>query len=260
MRARIHPTAIVHPEAVVGEDVAIGAYAIVGAGVRLGARTILAPHAVVEGPTVLGEGNAVSSFAVLGTPAQARAKADAPSDEALEGTLRIGAGNVFREHVTVHRGTRGHATVVGDGNLFMASSHVAHDAVVGSHGTFANAVQLAGHAVIGDYVTFGGLAGVAQFVRVGASAFVAAGAMCERDVPPFVVVQGDRARVRALNTVGLRRRGFDEPTIARLERAFRALFASKGTRARAIATLPEALRSDPRVAELVEALSVRPSR
>ena len=121
--------------------------------------------------------------------------------------LEIGERNVFREHVTVHRGTDGRTTRIGSNNLFMVGAHVAHDVVVGSHCVFANAVQLAGHAVVEDWVTFGGLRGVAQFVRVGESAFVAAGAVCERDVPPFVIVQGDRARVRALNVVGLQRRG-----------------------------------------------------
>jgi len=136
----------------------------------------------------------------------------------------------------------------------MAGSHAAHDTVLGSHVTLANGVQLAGHSKVDDYATFGGLSGVAQFVHVGESAFVAAGAMCERNVPPFVVVQGDRARIRALNKVGLERRGVDEDTIAALSKAYVALFGSRKPRARAIAELPADLRVNPFVARLLAAL------
>ena len=121
-----------------------------------------------------------------------------------------------------------------DPHVLAVDSHVAHDAVVGSGCALSNAVQLAGHSVVGDGVTFGGLSGLAQFVRVGEAAFVAAGAMCERDVPPFVIVQGDRARVRALNVVGLRRRGVPEGSITRLEQAFRVLFGGRRPRAEAL--------------------------
>jgi UDP-N-acetylglucosamine acyltransferase len=154
----------------------------------------------------------------------------------------------------VHRGTEGRATAIGDDNLFMVGSHVAHDARVGSFGTFANGVQLAGHARIEDHVTFGGLSGVAQFVVVGQSAFVAAGAMCERRVPPFVIVQGDRARARALNVVGLRRRGVPEGSIERLLAAFRLLFG-KTPRATALPSVP---RGDPYVDALLDALVAGP--
>jgi UDP-N-acetylglucosamine acyltransferase len=134
---------------------------------------------------------------------------------------------------------------------------VGHDAVVGDSVALANGVQLAGHSRVGDHATFGGLAGIAQHVTVGASAFVAAGAMCERDVPPFVIVQGDRARVRALNRVGLRRRGVPEASIAELEKAFRALFFAKIPRAEAIAGLAT---DDPFVRELALALAATTCR
>ncbi len=246
---RIHPTAIVHPEASLGEDVEIGPYAVVGAGVELGARTRLMAHAIVEGPARLGADNTVFPFAVIGTAAQDKRHAEGP------GRLDVGSGNVFREHVTVHRGTSGRATAVGDHNLFMAGSHAAHDTRIGSHVILANGVQLAGHVKVEDYANFGGLAAVAQFVRIGESAFVAGGAMCERDVPPFVVVQGDRARVRALNKVGLRRRGIEEASVAALGHAYAAIFTSKRPRAEAIAALPESLCADPWVARLLAALA-----
>jgi UDP-N-acetylglucosamine acyltransferase len=205
-----HPTAIVDPRAEIASDVEIGPYAVIHAGVRMGAR------------------NRVHAFAVIG---------DLPQDKRAGGEptrVEIGEGNVFREHVTVHRGTRDTVTRIGSNNLFMVGCHVAHDVTIGSHCVIANAVQLAGHVVVEDYAAFGGLAGVAQFARIGESAFVAAGAMVERDVPPFCIAQGDRARVRAVNRVGLERRGVPRESIAEIERVFRAVFVSKRTRSEAL--------------------------
>jgi UDP-N-acetylglucosamine acyltransferase len=244
---RIHPTALVDPRAEIDASVEIGPYCVVGAGVVIGARTRLRSHVVVEGPTAIGEGNTLHSFAVLGgEPQHKRHRHDGGPTR-----LCVGDANVFREHVTVHRGTDGGTTTVGSHNLFMVGSHVAHDVTVGSHVTVANGVQLAGHAIVRDYATFGGLAGIAQRVEVGESAFVAAGAMVERAVPPFVIVQGDRARVRALNKVGLRRRGVSEESIAALERAFRAIFTSRRPLAEAVRGVE---RGDPYVAKLADAL------
>jgi UDP-N-acetylglucosamine acyltransferase len=247
---KIHPTAVVDPRAELGEGVEVGPYAVVGAGVQLGRGTRLLSHAVVEGPAQLGEENVVHPFAVIGgAPQHKRQPAGASS------RLVVGDRNVFREHVTVHRGTDGRATTLGSHNLLMVGVHVAHDVSVGSSVTIANGVQLAGHTVIADHATFGGLAGLAQFVRVGESAFVAAGAMCEKDVPPFVIVQGDRARVRALNVVGLRRRGVPEESIAALRLAFRAVFGGEGPRARALAGIA---RGDRFVEAFVAALERAP--
>jgi UDP-N-acetylglucosamine acyltransferase len=242
---RVHPTAVVDARAEVADDVEIDAYAIVDAGVRIGRGTRLMTHAVVHGPCAMGEGNVVHPFAVLGGAPQAKKHTGGGT------RTEIGDFNVIREHVTIHGGTEGRATRVGSHNLLMVGAHVAHDTVLGSRCVVANAVQLAGHAIVEDWVTFGGLAGVAQFARVGEGAFVAAGAMCEQRVPPFVIVQGDRARVRALNVVGLRRRGVAEDSIAALERAFRVLFSRKRTRAEALRSLD---RRDPYVARLAAAL------
>ncbi len=242
---RIHSTALVAPGAELHGDVEVGPYSVIGRGVSVGQGTRILAHVVIEGPTRIGAENVIHPFAVLGGAPQAKKKGES-------GRLVIGDNNVVREHVTVHRGTQGKVTQIGSSNLLMVGSHVAHDVTVGSHVTLSNAVQLAGHAVIEDYATFGGMSGVAQFVRVGESAFVAAGAMCERDVPPFVVVQGDRARVRALNKVGLRRRGIDEAAIARLEAAFRLVFGSKLTRAEALKALDQ---SDALVKKLAAALA-----
>lgn len=242
----VHATALVDPRAEVDPSVEIGPYCVVGAGVVLGAGTRLVSHVVVEGPTAIGRGNVIHPFAVLGGEPQHKRHQGGPT------RLVVGDANVIREHVTVHRGTDGGTTSVGSHNLLMVGCHVAHDVALGSHVTVANGVQLAGHAVVEDYATFGGLAGIAQRVRVGESAFVAAGAMVEREVPPFVIVQGDRARVRALNKVGLRRRGVGEESIAALERAYRVLFASGRTLREAAAVVEQ---GDAYVAKLVAAMA-----
>ncbi len=246
----VHPSAIVDRQSELGPGAVVGPYAIVEAGVVLGAGCVLHAHAVVRGRTALGPGNVLHPFAVVGGEPQAKG-AGGPAP------LSVGEGNVFREHATVHGGTDGRTTRIGDGNLFMVGSHVAHDVVVGSRCVFANGVQLAGHAVVEDWVTFGGLSGVTQRVRVGESAFVAATAACERDVPPFVVVQGDRARVRGLNTVGLRRRGVPEDSIAALERAVRKLWHSRLTRREALAILEA--DDEPYVRRLLSSLRREPS-
>jgi UDP-N-acetylglucosamine acyltransferase len=246
--AAIHPTAIVDRRSELASDVVVGPYAIVEAGVVLGAGCVLHPHAVVRGPTVLGARNVIHPFAVVGGDPQAKHRAEGPAP------LEAGARNVFREHATVHGGTDGRVTRIGADNLFMVGSHVAHDVVVGSSCVFANGTQLAGHAVIEDWVTFGGLSGVTQHVRVGESAFVAATAACERDVPPFVVVQGDRARVRGINLVGLKRRGVPEESIAAIERAVRKLWHSRLTRREALVALEPLAIEDSYVRRLLSSL------
>jgi UDP-N-acetylglucosamine acyltransferase len=246
--ARLHATAIVDPSSDLASDVVVGPYAIVGPGVVLGRGCVLHAHAIVRGPARLGAENEVHPFAVVGGEPQAKRRTAGASP------LEVGEGNVFREHTTVHGGTDGRATLIGANNLFMVGSHVAHDVVVGSHCVFANAVQLAGHAVVEDWVTFGGLSGVTQHVRVGEGAFVAGASACERDVPPFVVVQGDRARVRGVNVVGLRRRGVSEASIAALERAVRRIWLSRRTHADAV----ESLRAeeDPYVRKLLSSMAL----
>ena len=233
MARRIHPTAIVSPRAEIGDDVEIGPYVVVEAGVRMGARNVVHP------------------FAVIGGDPQIRKTSGAAN---RRGDLVIGDDNVIREHVTINVSTGARSTRIGANNLLMAGCHVAHDVVIGSSCVIANGVQLAGHVTVEDWVTFGGLAAIQQFVRVGQSAFVAGGAMCERNVPPFVIVQGDRARVRALNVIGLERRGVPAESIAALKRATNALFQSRGDRtfADALASLD---KTDAFVAQLARALS-----
>ena len=238
---RVHATAIVSKSALLGAEVEIGPYCLVGDGVRIGDGCRLHAHVVIEGGAVIGKGNVFHPFCAIGGAPQRRSRSD--KTDATAG-LRVGDRNVFRESVTVHVGTV-NDTSIGSDVLLMASSHVAHDVSLGSYVTVANGVQLAGHVIVEDYATFGGLAGVAQRVRIGESAFIAAGAMCERDVPPFVIVQGDRARVRALNEVGLERRGLSQADIEALHTAFRCLFVSPRR------PVPDALRAHPLVEKLI---------
>ncbi|HSO39752.1 MAG TPA: acyl-ACP--UDP-N-acetylglucosamine O-acyltransferase [Labilithrix sp.] len=258
--SRIHATAVVDPRAELAADVEIGPYSVVGPGVRIDAGTRLHSHVVIGGHTSIGTGNVFHPFSVIGGDPQIRKLVHGQTSEAMSaspvrGALVIGADNVFREHVTVSLSSGEKATTIGAKNLFMAGAHVAHDVTVGSHCVVANAVQLAGHVTVEDWVTFGGLSGVAQWLRVGESAFVAAGAMCERDVPPFVIVQGDRARVRALNVIGLERRGLPASSIALLKRAFARTFVRRASGVSFDDAVRDLDRSDPLVDSFARALA-----
>jgi UDP-N-acetylglucosamine acyltransferase len=215
----VHPTAVVELGARVDPTAEVGPYAVIGARVVIGPRCVIGPHAVIEGETVLGPENTVGPHAVLGAPPQIRGAVG-------EGALVLGAGNTLREHVSVHAGSSGGVTRVGDRNLLMVGSHVAHDCVVGDGVELANGVQLAGHVEVGDHAGIGGLAAVHQLARVGRLAFVGAGAMVSQDVPPFSLASGDRARVYDINRVGLRRHGVDGATRTLLRRALALLLAA----------------------------------
>ena len=253
----LHPLSHVDPSAVLGEDVSVGPFATIARGVHVGDGARIEAHAVLLEGVRLGAGCVVHSFAVLGGAPQDRRYAGEPT------TLEIGPDNVFREHVTAHRGTAqgGGVTRIGRGGLFMVGAHVAHDALLGDFVTLANGTLLAGHVELGDFVVTGGHAAVAPFVRIGQRAFLAGGAMVERDVPPFVIAAGDRARVRALNRVGLERSGVPAYSREALKRAFRLLFVSETPRAEALAALSARSEAeDPFVRELVAFLGLTPKR
>jgi UDP-N-acetylglucosamine acyltransferase len=249
--ANVHATALVDPAAELGTDVEIGAYAIVGAQVRIGAGTVIGPHAVVTGRTTLGERNRVFQFSSIGEIPQDRKYAGEPT------TTTIGSDNVFREYVSVHAGTvqdRGD-TAIGDGNLFLAYSHIAHDCVVGNRTTFSNNAQIAGHVHIGDWAVLGAFGGVHQFCRVGAHAMVAAFAVVLQDVPPYVTVQGYPAKPHGTNSEGLRRRGFSPADILAVRRAYKTLYRGGLPLDEAKAALDAAARDMPVLAPLVEFLA-----
>ncbi|HYC61282.1 MAG TPA: acyl-ACP--UDP-N-acetylglucosamine O-acyltransferase [Thermoanaerobaculia bacterium] len=220
----IAETAVVHPDAVVASDVEIGPYSVIGAYVTIGAGTIIGPHVRIEGPTMIGERNRFTGQASIGTDPQ-DLKYHAERTE-----LRIGNENVFREFVTINRGTTGGGaiTTIGSNNFFMAYAHVAHDSHVGSSTIFANNATLAGHVDVGDFATIGAFSAVHQFCRVGDHAFIGGGSICTQDVLPFVKTVGNRpAKTYGINTIGLERKGFSEETIEALQRAYRLLTRSK---------------------------------
>lgn len=230
----IHPSAAVHADATVHPTCEIGPFAVVGAGVVLGPRNVLEAHAVVDGPATLGEENRVGSFACLGK---------APQDLKYKGeptTLVVGSRNVFREFMTAHRGTatgRG-TTVIGDDNLFMAYTHVAHDCLVGSRTVFANGASLAGHCTVGDDVIMGAFAAAKQFLRVGDHAYVGAFAPLNRDVLPFLWTSSERpTKAWKVNSVGLSRKGFSDERVAALQKAYRVLHKHRHDRAALLGAL-----------------------
>jgi len=250
MAGGIHPTAIVASDAVIGDGVEIGAYSVVGSGVEIGARTRLGPHVVIQGPTRIGEDNAIHQFASVG---------DAPQDKKYKGEptrLEIGHRNVIREFVTLNRGTTKdqHTTRIGDDNLFMAYTHVAHDCVVGNQCVLANNATLGGHVVLGDWVIMAGFSGIHQFCRVGAHAFLANNAAVTRDVPPYVMAVGQPAAAHSVNAEGLKRRGFTPEQIRNIRNAFRVLYRSGLKLADAEAQLKAMAAEHPEILPLVEFL------
>ena len=224
MAVEIHPTAIVSPQAHLGDGTVVGAYSIIGPKVILGERNRVGPHVVLDGNTKLGNENELFQFCSVGAK---------PQDLKFHGedsTLEIGNKNIVRECVTLQPGTEGGGmrTVIGNGNLFMANSHVGHDSMVGDGNIFANCVSLAGHVTVGNYVTLGGLSGIHQFVRLGDLSFIAAGAMVNLDIPPFCMAHGDRAALVGLNVVGIQRKGYSKTDLADLKRLYRSIFFGTG--------------------------------
>ena len=237
----IDPHAIVSPQAELAADVDVGPFSVIGPGVRIGPRTVVGPHAVITGQTTIGADNHIYQFASLG---------DAPQDKKYAGEptrLEIGDRNVFRESCTMNRGTihdKG-VTRIGDDNLFMAYSHVAHDCVVGSNTVFANCASLAGHVGIGDWVILGGLSAVHQHCKVGAHAFLAGGAIVTRDVPPYVMVAGNPSAPHMVNSEGLKRRGFSEEQVRSVRDAYRLVYRSDLKLSEALERLEPSAREEP---------------
>ena len=220
--AAIHPTAVVATGAELAAGVRVGAYAVIGPHVHVGSGTSVGPHAVIDGRTTIGERNRIFQFASVGAePQDLKYRGE-------ESRLEIGDRNTIREFATLNTGTAGGGmvTVLGDDNLLMNYAHVGHDSRIGSHCVLANSAALAGHVTVEDYAIVGGLAAIHQFVRIGESAILGGGAMVVHDVPPFCSATGDRARLRGLNLVGLRRRGFTAEQLRAIKRAYRLLFAS----------------------------------
>lgn len=233
-----HPTAIIEPGAVLGENVTVGPYCYIGNDVVMGDNNVLESHVVVKGPSKIGNGNHFYQFGTIGEGCQDKKYNGEPTE------LFVGDNNIFRECVTIHRGTiqDESKTVIGSGNLLMAYAHVAHDCIMGDNNILANNGSLAGHVHMGDWVIIAGFAGAHQFCHIGSHSFVSAGSVAFKDVPPFVMASGAKAQPFGLNTEGMKRRGFDKDTIAAIKRAYRDVYR-KGF------TINEALESQKPVME-----------
>src|SRR5512139_1539727 len=248
MSGTIHATAIVAPDAILGEGVEIGAYSVIGPDVRVGPRTRIGAHAIIHRHTTIGADNIIHSYASVG---------DAPQDKKYAGEptrLELGDRNVVREFVTLNRGTtkdRG-VTTIGNDNLFMSYSHVAHDCVVGNQCVLANSATLGGHVVLGDWVIMGGFAAIHQFCKVGAHAFLANNAAVTRDVPPYVMAVGTPAVPHSINSEGLKRRGFTPEQIRNLKNAYRVLYRSDLKLADAVTELKARAESQPELRIFVD--------
>lgn len=220
----IHATAVVAPGAVVHETASIGPYSVIEADVSIGADTIVDAHAVISGHTSIGSRNHIGSFTSIGTSPQDMHYKGEPTE------LIIGDDNQIREYVSIHRGTvAGNGrTLIGNNNMLMAYTHVAHDCSIGNHVIMANVATLAGHVEVGDYVNLGGLVAVHQFCRIGDYTYIGGMSGISMDVPPYVILSGTRNRMRisGINKIGMRRNGISREVISCLEQSFKIIFRS----------------------------------
>jgi UDP-N-acetylglucosamine acyltransferase len=243
--ARIHPTALVAPEADLADGVEVGPYAVLEGRVRLGPRCVVRPHVHLIGPLSMGRDNVIFTGAVLGERPQHLKYNDEPTG------VEIGDGNVFREHVTVHRGTtHSWVTRIGSHNFFMANAHIAHDCVVGDRCILANGAMIGGHVVLADNVYLSGNSAVHQFVRIGRLALLSGVSASTKDIPPFCIQQRID-NVVGVNVIGMRRAGLSHEQIDAVRRAYHILFRQGMVVPKALARIEHELGSVDVVRELV---------
>jgi UDP-N-acetylglucosamine acyltransferase len=243
----IHPTAIIHPSAEIGPDCEIGPFCVIGENVRLGRGNRLHSHVVMDGFTSLGEENEIFPFAAIGTRTQ---------DLKWKGGVthtEIGNRNTIRENVTIHSATSdGDKTVIGSNNHLLAYVHIAHDVQLGNHIIMSNVATLAGHIVVEDHVVIGGLGAVHQFCRIGRYAIIGGCSKVVQDVPPFMLADGNPARSRTVNKVGLERNGFSDEVQQSLKKAYKILFRSGLTTKNAVDQIEKELPDNAEIQHLVE--------
>jgi len=219
--AEIHPTAVVHPSARLGHNVKVGPHSVIGPNVVIGPDCVVGTSVLIEGRTTIGRNNRFFHGAAIGSE---------PQDKKYVGEtsfVEIGDNNDFREFVTVHLATgEGDMTRIGNNNLLMAYVHIAHNCHIHDHCVLANAVNLAGHVEVASHATIGGMTPVHQFVRVGAYAFVGGGSRLPQDVPPFIKVAGNPVEVAGINSIGLKRNGFNDKDLGNVKKAYRLLYRS----------------------------------
>lgn len=244
----IHPTAIIDPKADIDSNVEIGPYSIIEANVQIGSGTIVGPHVVIQSHVTIGPDCHIFQYASIGAVPQAiKFKGE-------KTILKIGQGTIVREFVTINRGTEfgGGITEVGEENFLMAYVHIAHDCKTGRRVILANNATLAGHIIIEDFVTIGGLVAIHQFVRVGNYAYIGGKSAVVKDIPPYVIAAGDRAKLHGLNSVGLKRQGFSQDTLSLLKKTYRILFRIGLTLNEAIERVKAEVDQVPEVVNLIK--------
>ena len=218
----IHPTAIIDSGAELDNSVKIGPYAVIGSGVVIGPGTKVDAHAVISGSTTIGSDNHIASFTSIGTPPQ-----DLKYNNE-DTRVEIGDNNTIREYVSIHRGTPGGhgVTKIGNGNMIMAYSHIAHDCIIGNMVIMANCATLGGHVEVGNHVNISGVVGVHQFTRIGDFSYIGGMSGIGKDIPPFMIVSGvrNKLRITGINRIGLKRCGYDTETIKKVHKAFIYIF------------------------------------
>jgi UDP-N-acetylglucosamine acyltransferase len=243
---RIHPTAIVDPGTALGADIEVGPYCIVGPGVSLGDGCWLQHHVTLCGPSMIGPDNRFFAYTSIGQQSQDLKYRGEPTH------LEIGKGNTFREFATVNRGTLPDTvTRIGNRGNFLAYSHVAHDCTVGDDVIFSNNGTLAGHVEVEDRAIIGGLTAVHQFCRIGRFSMSGGCTKIVRDVPPFMIADGNPAEIRGINAVGMERHGFSAETIRAIKEAYRLVYRSKIRLQEAVAELEPAAKEIPEIAHLI---------
>ena len=244
----IHSTAIINPKAEIDSNVKIGAYSIIGEDVFIKSGTVIGPHVVIDPYVTIGADCNIFQYAAIGA---------APQSLKFEGGktyVKIGSGTTVREFVTIHRGTEfgGGITEVGEKNLLMAYTHIAHDCKTGKNVVLSNNATLAGHITLGDNATIGGLVAIHQFVRIGDYAFIGGKSAVVKDVPPYVIASGDRAILHGLNTVGLKRHNFSDDVLSSLKKTYRILFRIGLTMNEAIERVRAEVKQTPEVINFID--------
>ncbi|MDF1815961.1 MAG: acyl-ACP--UDP-N-acetylglucosamine O-acyltransferase [Verrucomicrobiales bacterium] len=232
MGTEIHPTAVVDSKAELGTGVKVGPYCVIYAGAKIGDDCWLQNNVTVDGPTEIGKGNRFYAYASIGQQTQDLKYEKEPT------YLKIGDNNTFREFCTMNRATSpGDATIIGSHGNFLAYSHIGHDCIVGDHVIFSNNGTLGGHVIMGDYAILGGLTAVHQFCKIGAHVITGGCSKIVKDIPPFMMADGNPAKVRTHNAVGLQRRGFSDDAVASIRQAFKILYRDKHTTSKALEIL-----------------------
>ena len=252
----IHKTAIISKKAIIGSNVSIGAYSIIGDNVEIGDGTIIANHVLIEGPTKVGRDNKIFSFNAIGGDPQ-----DKKYNNELT-SLEIGDKNTIREYCTINRGTSQdkNKTSIGNNNWIMAYVHIAHDCIIGNNAIFANNATLAGHVEVGDWAIFGGFTGAHQFTKIGAHSFIGMNTLTTKDIPAYIMAEGQPIRPRGVNIEGLKRRDFTSGQIKNIKNAYRILYRKDLKLSSSITEIEVLSKDQPELKILLDSLQLSSER